>query len=512
MPDIRSALISVSDKSGLPELVACLAEAGTRIFSTGGTAKAIRECGAPVREISDHTGEEEILDGRVKTLHPKVFGGVLADLGREEHRRTLAAKGIEPFGLVVVNFYPFASAVARNEPVGQAIEKIDIGGPSLVRAAAKNHAHVAVLADPADYPDFVRHLGENGGKVSPAFALRLAAKAFAMTGRYDAMIAAHLGTGEKDAGFPSVVDLRLEKAGDLRYGENPHQAAAIYRDGKEEARVAHLSGPALSYNNHLDLDAAWECASSFPSGACCCVIVKHGSPCGVAAGKTPGESFGRAREADPESAFGGVVATGAEVDGEMAREVASGFFELLCAPGFSDDALEVLRGKQSLRVVRTDPGPSQDWQLRSVVGGLLAQERDRPRVSEGDLRRVGAKEPAEGETADLLFAWRVAKHAKSNAVVIARDRCTLGIGAGQTSRVESARIACARAAAHGGAKGAVAASDGFLPFPDTLSVLADAGVVALVQPGGSKRDAEVVAEADRRGVAMMHTGVRHFRH
>ncbi len=512
MPDIRSALVSVSDKSGLPELVACLAAAGVRILSTGGTAKAIRECGVPVREISDHTGEEEILGGRVKTLHPKVFGGILADLGRGEHRETLAAKGIEPIGLVAVNFYPFASAVARNEPVEEAIEKIDVGGPSLVRAAAKNHAHVAVLADPADYPDFVRHLGENCGKVSPGFARRLAAKAFAMTGRYDAMIAAHLGSGEKGAGFPPAVDLHLEKAGDLRYGENPHQAAAIYRDGRGEARATHLSGPALSYNNHLDLDAAWECASAFPPGECCCVIVKHGSPCGVAIGTAPGEAFRRAREADPESAFGGVIATGAEVDGGMAREIASGFFELLCAPAFSGDALEILRERQSLRVVRTDPSPFQAWQLRSVVGGLLAQERDRPRVSEGDLRRAGAKEPTAGEIADLLFAWQVAKHAKSNAIVIARDRCTLGIGAGQTSRVESARIACARAATHGGAKGAVAASDGFLPFPDTLSVLADAGVVALVQPGGSKRDAEVVAEADRRGMAMMHTGVRHFRH
>lgn len=513
MPGIRSALVSVSDKTGLAALAAGLAGRGIEIYSTGGTAAFIRESGTAVREVSDYTGAEEILGGRVKTLHPKVFAGILADLGRDGHRRTLEEKGIVPFELVVVNFYPFAEAVAADAGIAEAVEKIDIGGPSMVRAAAKNHAHVAVLTDPADYPGFVAHLDENGGKVDPGYSRLLAGKAFALTGRYDAMIADRLGREAGEDGFPAQIDLCLEKLDDLRYGENPHQGAAIYRTGEEPGRVSALSGPALSYNNHLDLDAAWECVSSVRAeGRCCCAIVKHGSPCGVAVAPAPKDAFERARDADSQSAFGGVIAIGTTVDAEAASAVASGFFEALCAPGYSEEALEILGAKAGLRVIRVAPGRGGGRQLRTALGGVLAQERDSDRVAETDLKAAGAKAPTPRETEDLLFAWQVAMHAKSNAVVIARDRRTLGIGAGQTSRVESARIACAKAEQLGGAKGAVAASDGFLPFPDTLSVLADAGVTALAQPGGSKKDGDVADEADRRGIAMLLTGVRHFRH
>ncbi len=512
MAEVKTALVSVSDKARLPELLECLTQRKVRIFSTGGTARHIREYGHEVHEIADYTGEEEILGGRVKTLHPKVFAGILADVGNEEHDRVLHERGVSFFDLVVVNFYSFNEAASAGLDLDAAIEKIDIGGPSMVRAAAKNHRHVAVLTDPRDYGPFVRHLEENDGSVLPAYSRSLALKAFALTGRYDAMIASYFShqiNGEN--AYPETINRGMSRLATLRYGENPHQQAAIYSVDGTEPSLKQLAGAGLSYNNHLDLDAAWKCVSTIKP-SCCAAIFKHGNPCGAAARPSLCDAFQCALNADPLSAFGGVIALNSQVDIETAEAISTGFYELVTAPGYSPEALAKLCEKKNPRVIKISPSEMPTKEFRSVVGGILVQEPDRLQLSEDDLVQFSSRAPSKDELTDLMFAWHIAKHVKSNAVVVVRNLQTVGVGAGQMSRVDSARIACAKATSLGKATGAVAASDGFLPFSDTLEVLSDAGVTALIQPGGSRKDKEIRIAADESNMAMMMTGVRHFLH
>jgi len=486
-----------------------LAGRGVEIISTGGTAAHIREHGIKVTDVSERTGEREMLDGRVKTLHPAVFGGILANRSSAEHMSAIRERGIGLIDLVVVNFYPFEEAVEENLPVEDAIEKIDIGGPSMVRAAAKNHEHTVVLVDPEDYEEFLALFDEGGGQIPTERSREFARKAFALTARYDAMIAGYLGPRHLDA-LPETLELSMERGEKLRYGENPHQSGVLYVEDSE-GTVSKLSGPDLSYNNHLDMDAAWACVNSM-SGAARAAIFKHGNPCGACSRKEPVEAFRGARDADPQSAFGGVVAFAGKVDAATAQEVAGDFYELICAAEFSEQALEILAKKERIRVVEIPPWERQWMSFRSVIAGVLMQDADVGGAGKISLEYATTKRPTDAETEDLKFAWMIAKHVKSNAVVLARDRQTAGIGAGQMSRIDSAKIACSKATANGRAQGAVAASDGFLPFPDTVEVLAEAGVTALIQPGGSKRDPEVTEAAERAGIAMVLTGVRHFLH
>jgi phosphoribosylaminoimidazolecarboxamide formyltransferase/IMP cyclohydrolase len=521
------ALISVSDKTGIVEFARALHALGIRLVSTGGTAALLSGQGLPVTEVAQLTGFPEMLDGRVKTLHPKVHGALLARRELPEHMAALQAHGIAPIDLLVVNLYPFEDTVARPGcTLEDAIENIDIGGPAMVRSAAKNWKDVAVLTDASQYPAVLAQL-KNDGKLSDKTRFALAVAAFNRISSYDAAISDYLSGIQEDGGrclFSGQANGRFVKLQDLRYGENPHQQAAFYRDlypaPGSLVSATQLQGKELSYNNIADADAAWECVKSFRDPAC--VIVKHANPCGVATGAHPLEAYGKAFKTDPTSAFGGIIAFNTMVRGPAAHEVCKQFVEVLIAPEFSEDALQVFKAKPNVRVLKIalPPGGAADWDrgrnaidVKRVGSGLLMQTADNRELTLGELKVVTKKQPTPGQLQDLLFAWTVAKYVKSNAIVFCKDGMTMGVGAGQMSRLDSARIAGIKAE-HAGLslKDTVVASDAFFPFRDGLDVVADAGATCVIQPGGSMRDAEVIAAADERGVAMVFSGVRHFRH
>ncbi|MCC6195108.1 MAG: bifunctional phosphoribosylaminoimidazolecarboxamide formyltransferase/IMP cyclohydrolase [Burkholderiales bacterium] len=518
---IQQALLSVSDKAGLVPFAKGLAARGVRLLSTGGTAKALADAGLAVTDVGTYTGFPEMLDGRVKTLHPKVHAGILARRELPAHAAALREHAIPTIDLVVVNLYPFRQTVARPGcTLEDAIENIDIGGPSMVRAAAKNWPHVGVVVDPADYPAILDELAQGGGALSDATRFRLMRKAFAHTASYDGAIANWLTARDHQgnvSAWPDELHFAGVKVQDMRYGENPHQSAAFYRDPTPApgsiATYRQLQGKELSYNNVADSDAAWECAKTFAEPAC--VIVKHANPCGVAVADSPLEAYRRAFATDPTSAFGGIIAFNRPVDGATVEAVAAQFLEVLIAPSYTADALAAMAKKVNVRVLEVPlAGAAPNaFDLKRVGGGLLVQSPDDANVRAADLRVVTQRVPAAAEIRDLMFVWRVAKFVKSNAIVYGRDGRTLGIGAGQMSRVDSTRIAAHKAAAAGlSLAGSAVASDAFFPFRDGLDVVADNGATAVIQPGGSMRDAEVIAAADERGLAMVFTGVRHFRH
>jgi phosphoribosylaminoimidazolecarboxamide formyltransferase/IMP cyclohydrolase len=515
---IRRALVSVHDKTGLVELAEALDDAGVQIVSTGSTAAKIAEAGIPVTEVAQLTGFPECLDGRVKTLHPRVHAGILADLRLDEHHLQLESLGIEPFQLVVVNLYPFQATVSSGAGPQECIEQIDIGGPSMVRGAAKNHANVAVVTSPQAYPQVLEAVRGDGFTL--AQRARLAAEAFVHTATYDIAVASWLGNAvartDEGSGFPAWAGAAWQRQSVLRYGENPHQRAALYTDAYFRGGLAaaeQLHGKEMSYNNYVDTDAARRAAYDFLEPAV--AIIKHANPCGIAVGRDIAQAHARAHETDPVSAYGGVIAANRPVTAAMAAQVAEVFTEVIVAPGFDADALEVLRAKKSLRILRADPVPhGPGVEARPISGGLLMQTRDRVDAPGDDPRRwtLACGEPADEATlTDLAFAWRACRSAKSNAILLARDGAAVGIGMGQVNRVDSARLAVARAGEER-ARGAVAASDAFFPFPDGLEVLIAGGVRAVVQPGGSVRDAEVIAAAQAAGVTMYLTGTRHFLH
>jgi phosphoribosylaminoimidazolecarboxamide formyltransferase/IMP cyclohydrolase len=516
---MKTALISVSDKSGVVAFAGELWHLGYRILSTGGTARLLAEAGIGVTEVARHTGFPEILDGRVKTLHPRIHAGLLARQDQPEHMGALTQHGIDPIDILVVNLYPFEQTIAREDcTFEQAIEHIDVGGPAMLRAAAKNHGSVTVVVDPADYALVLEELHSHG-RVGSATRFGLAKKVFAHTARYDGAISTYLSALDANGSpqaFPGTLTRQWVKAQDLRYGENPHQQAALYLEHAPAAGLLgtyrQLQGKALSYNNLADADAAWECVRGFDADAC--VIVKHANPCGVAVGSTPALAYELALRTDPTSAFGGIVAFNRTVDGACAAAVARVFVEVVIAPAFDAAALEVFAAKPNVRLLQIAAGAGRnDLQLQRIGGGLLVQTPDVRQVDPAELRVVTRRAPAPAELADLSFAWRVAKYVKSNAIVFARGGATLAVGAGQMSRLDSARIAGIKArAAQLDLAGSAVASDAFFPFRDGLDVVADAGATTVIQPGGSVRDAEVIAAADERGLAMVFTGVRHFRH
>jgi len=522
---VRRALISLSDKTGLDILAAGLAKAGVELVSTGGTAKALRDLGHEVRDVSELTGFPEMMDGRVKTLHPMVHGGLLAVRDNPDHVAAMDAHGISAIDLAVVNLYPFEATVAGGADRDTIIENIDIGGPSMVRSAAKNHAHVAIVTDPADYPELLAQLDQGG--TTSAFRRRLAAKAFARTAAYDSMIASWFSFADLGEAYPASRFIVGTKGQDLRYGENPHQKAALYlpmgpaTPGVAQAR--QVQGKELSYNNLNDANAAIELLAEFRDGPPTVVIVKHANPCGVATGESLVEAWASALECDSVSAFGGIVAVNRPLDGPTAQAICAIFTEVVVAPDADNDAKAAFAAKKNLRLLLTGalPDPARGGQSVAVIaGGLLIQDRDNGRVTREQLRLVTKRAPTEHEMSDCLFAWTVAKHVKSNAIVYAKDGVTAGIGAGQMNRRDSARIAAikAREAAelYGWSEprtvGSAVASDAFFPFADGLLTAAEAGATAVIQPGGSIRDDEVIAAADEAGLAMVFTGMRHFRH
>jgi phosphoribosylaminoimidazolecarboxamide formyltransferase/IMP cyclohydrolase len=526
---VTQALISVSDKHGAVDFARALAALGVKLLSTGGTAKLLRDAGLSVTDVSDYTGFPEMLDGRVKTLHPKVHGGILGIRDSAEHAATMAAHGIAPIDLVVVNLYPFQQTVARKDcALADAIENIDIGGPTMVRAAAKNHGNeaggVGVITDPEDYAPVIEELKVNNGALSYRTRFSLAKKAFTHTARYDGAIAnwlTSLDAEDKPATFPERLQLAFDKVDTMRYGENPHQSAAFYREPQPVpgsiAAYTQLQGKELSYNNIADADAAWECVKAFDTGhaTAACVIVKHANPCGVAIAASAEEAYRKAFKTDPTSAFGGIIAFNCTLDKATAEAVAGQFAEVIIAPEITAEARQVFAAKQNLRVLAVPLGqaPGSVLDFKRVGGGLLVQTADNARIAEADIKVVTKRAPSPQEMADLLFAWRVAKYVKSNAIVYCKDAMTVGVGAGQMSRVDSARIAAIKAENNGlTVAGSVVASDAFFPFRDGLDVLAKAGATAVIQPGGSVRDAEVIAAADEQNVAMVFTGFRHFRH
>lgn len=517
---IRYALLSVSDKTGLAEFARVLHDFGNTLVSTGGTAEALRKEGLPVVDVAELTGSPEILDGRVKTLHPHVYAGLLARPGDHRHAETLLRLGVAPIDFLVVNLYPFEKAVAANAPFDQCIEAIDIGGPAMIRAAAKNHESVAVVVDPADYAALGDELRRNAGALGRDARKRLAAKAFARTAAYDAAISNwFLADGREEMpDYFAVGGKRLMK---LRYGENPHQLAAFYSTGERPHGVAALQqiqGKELSYNNIADTDAALQCVGEFQDRAAC-VIVKHANPCGVALAGTPVEAYRRALACDPMSAFGGIVALNRPLDGKAAEEIVKIFTEVIAAPDATKEARSVLAGKHGLRLLLAPALCDKSFSVRSVGGGMLVQSRDNAALTPAGLRVVTKRQPSAAEVDDLIFAFTVAKHVKSNAIVYVKNLATVGIGAGQMSRLDASRIAAQKAADAArlcaGASltaGSVVASDAFFPFADGLLAAVEAGATAVIQPGGSVRDAEVIAAADSAGVAMVFTGIRHFRH
>ena len=519
---VTRALLSVSDKRGIVDFALALAQRGVALLSTGGTAQAIHAAGIAVTDVGTYTGFPEMLDGRVKTLHPRVHGGILARRDVAAHRDALAAHGIAPIDLVAVNLYPFRETVAKGGvTLDDAIENIDIGGPAMVRSAAKNWAHVGVVVDPSDYAALIEELDANAGALRDATRFRLAQKAFAHTAAYDGAIANWLTARGPDGaatGLPASFRYAGERVQSLRYGENPHQSAAFYRDESAPpgsiATFRQLQGKELSYNNIADADAAWECVKSFDAPAC--VIVKHANPCGAAVAPTTLQAYASAFATDPTSAFGGIIAFNRPVDAETVEAVAAQFLEVLIAPGYTDAARKAIERKVNVRVLEIPPHsgdtPAQ-LDFKRVGGGLLVQTADVHVTLASGLKVVTKRAPTPQQVDDLLFAWRVAKFVKSNAIVFCANGRTLGIGAGQMSRVDSTRIAAIKAQnAQLSLAGSVAASDAFFPFRDGLDVVADNGAAAVIQPGGSVRDDEVIAAANERGVAMMFTGVRHFRH
>ena len=526
LPRITRALISVSDKTGLVDFARALSAMGVELLSTGGTAKAIHDAGIPVKDVAEHTGFPEMMDGRLKTLHPKVHGGLLAVRGDADHEASARAHGIAPIDLLVVNLYPFEATVAKGAPYEDCVENIDIGGPAMIRAAAKNHAGVAVVVEAEDYAAVIAEMQANGGATTLDLRKRLAAKAYARTASYDAAISAWFArTLGQDA--PQRVTIAGKLAQELRYGENPHQKAAFYVTGEVRNGVATArqhQGKELSYNNLNDTDAAFELVSEFdPAKAAAVAIIKHANPCGVATGASPIEAYRRALACDPVSAFGGIIAVNRPLDAETAREISGIFTEVVIAPEASEEARAVFAAKKNLRLLTTgglaDPRAG-GLTFRSLAGGFLVQSRDNAVVEDMALKVVTKRQPTAQELADLMFAFKVAKHVKSNAIVYVKQGATVGIGAGQMSRVDSSRIAAWKSqeaaknagAAESWAKGSVVASDAFFPFADGLLAAAEAGATAVIQPGGSMRDAEVIAAADEKGLAMVFTGHRHFRH
>jgi phosphoribosylaminoimidazolecarboxamide formyltransferase/IMP cyclohydrolase len=519
MTKIRQTLISVSDKTGLVEFAQALAGLGIKILSTGGTAKLLAKSGVAAIEVSVHTGFPEMLDGRVKTLHPKIHGGILARRDSREHMAAIRAADIEPIDLIVVNLYPFQATVADPDcRLEDAVENIDIGGPAMIRAAAKNYGSVAVVVDPADYALVLGQI-RSDGEVSEATRFALAKKVFAHSAAYDGAIANYLFSLDASNArqpYPEVLNLQLTKLQDLRYGENPHQSAAFYRDSRPVegglARYRQLQGKALSFNNIGDSDAAWECVKTFADPAC--VIVKHANPCGVATAENLLSAYSKALSTDPTSAFGGIIAFNRAIDRATAEEVGKQFAEVIIAPRVEPEAKQAFAAKANLRVLEVPIAhAAMAYDFKRVGGGLLVQTPDSKDVSPAEFRVVTKAVPADGQLRDLMFAWRVAKFVKSNAIVFCKDTMTLGVGAGQMSRVDSARMASIKAANAGlSLAGSCAASDAFFPFRDGLDVVIDAGATAVIQPGGSLRDDEVIGAADERGIAMVFTGTRHFRH
>ncbi len=521
MAAIRRALISVSDKTGIIDFARELQGFGVEILSTGGTAALLRKEGLAVKDVSEYTGFPEMLDGRVKTLHPKVHGGLLGLRANPEHVAKMKEHGIEPIDMVVVNLYPFEATVAKPDcTLEDAIENIDIGGPTMLRSAAKNNQDVTVLVDPADYASVLAEMRNSGGAVSPKTNFRLAVKVYQRTAAYDAAISNWLGRrlGEETAAFPDALTLQFKKSQEMRYGENPHQQAAFYIEtGVEEASIAtarQLQGKELSYNNIADTDAALECVKQFDEGPAC-VIVKHANPCGVALGDTLLQAYERAFATDPESAFGGIIAVNGELDEATARAIVERqFVEVIIAPKVSAEAAAAVAAKKNVRLLECGYWSNETaarLDFKRVNGGLLVQDCDL--LLSGELKVVTRRAPTEQEMRDLLFSWRVAKFVKSNAIVYGKDSMTIGVGAGQMSRVNSARIAAIKAE-HAGleVKGSAMASDAFFPFRDGIDNAAAVGVTAVIQPGGSIRDEEVIAAADEHGIAMVFTGMRHFRH
>jgi phosphoribosylaminoimidazolecarboxamide formyltransferase/IMP cyclohydrolase len=535
---IKRALLSVSDKSGLVELGQALAERGVELISTGGTARALREAGLDVLDVADVTGFPEMMDGRVKTLHPKVHGGLLALRDNPEHAAAMEQHAIGAIDLVVVNLYPFEATVAKGAERAEIIENIDIGGPSMVRSAAKNHGFVTILTDPADYADFEAELAANDGATSEAFRIRMAGKAYARTAAYDAAIANWFAFGDafthplgaealQATPFVDTMPLAFKREDTLRYGENPHQQAAIYVPQAVSApgvpQAQQLQGKALSYNNLNDADAALELVAEFAGSDPAVVIVKHANPCGVAQAVSLSEAWAAALQCDSVSAFGGIVAVNTELDGATAEQIAEIFTEVVIAPSVSEEARAIFAKKKNLRLLEcgTLPDPRRGgFAMKTIAGGMLIQSRDSGAVGLSDLKVVTEREPTEQELKDCLFAWTVARHVKSNAIVYAKDGATAGIGAGQMNRRDSARIAAAKAAeaaetfewAEPKTVGSAVASDAFFPFADGLLSAAEAGASAVIQPGGSIRDEEVIAAANEAGLAMVFTGMRHFRH
>jgi phosphoribosylaminoimidazolecarboxamide formyltransferase/IMP cyclohydrolase len=517
---VRRALLSVSDKTGIVEFARELRARGIELLSTGGTANLLVRHGISVKEVAEHTGFPEIMGGRVKTLHPKIHGGLLGRRGVDEE--IMREHGIEPIDLLAVNLYPFAATVARSDcSYDEAVENIDIGGPAMVRAAAKNHASVTVVVDPADYRSLLDELAANQGATNIGMRQQLAAKAFAHTAQYDSMVSAYFtgAIGGEAATFPDDLNLSFRKHLELRYGENPHQQGAFYTDpraiGASVTQALQLQGKELSYNNIADSDTALECVRQFDAPAC--VIVKHANPCGVATGSSIASSYLNAYRTDPTSAFGGIIAFNRQLDAPTARAIVERqFVEVILAPSVSGEARAIVAAKDDVRLLEVgdlSKPVSQLLEYRSVAGGLLVQTRDDASARAEDLRLVTRRAPTAEELEDLLFAWRVAKYVKSNAIVCAKDRATLGVGAGQMSRVVSSKIAAQKATEAGlSLQGASAASDAFFPFRDGLEVIAELGIKSIIQPGGSKRDAEVIVAADEHGIAMVLTGTRHFRH
>ncbi len=536
---IQRAILSVTDKSGLVDFARKLAALNIELISTGGTAKLLRDSGVTVKDISELTGFPEMLDGRVKTLHPKVHGGILHRRQDPKHVAAVAEHGISPIDMVVVNLYAFEkTAVKPGVAFGELIENIDIGGPSMIRSAAKNFHDVAIVTSPADYDSIADELARSGGTLSHETKWRLAQKAFATTAAYDSAIAFTLeqidANGSRSAAvFPSTLRFTFRKNLDLRYGENPHQKAAMYSDGSGVgvANARQLQGKELSFNNIVDLQAAWDLAQEFEEPVC--AIIKHTNPCGTATGKTLVEAYERALECDPVSAFGGVIGVNRPIDGEAAEEMHKLFLEVIAAPGFDEAAKAKFAGKKNLRLVEVEDSWSSDgpgrgaarstgsgqaeasagprkWVLKNISGGMLVQDADIRPLQDADLKVVTQRAPTAEETRAMLFAWKVCKHVKSNAIVYARDGQTVGVGAGQMSRVDAAKLGARKAQLP--LQGTVAASDAFFPFPDGVEEIAKAGATAIIQPGGSQRDPEVIAAADRLGLAMVFTGVRHFRH
>jgi phosphoribosylaminoimidazolecarboxamide formyltransferase / IMP cyclohydrolase len=523
---ISRALLSVSDKSGLTEFARALAGHGIELVSTGGTAKALKDAGLKVTDVAELTGFPEMMDGRLKTLHPKVHGGLLATRNNKDHLAAMEAHGIKPIDLLVVNLYPFEATVAKGAASAECVENIDIGGPAMIRAAAKNHNDVAVVVDSADYGAVLDELKASSGATTLVLRKKLAAKAYARTAVYDAAIANWFADVLRDPA-PDYRAFGGQLAQALRYGENPHQSAAFYRSPIVRAGVAsarQVQGKQLSYNNLNDTDAAYECVAEFdPKRAAACVIVKHANPCGVAEGGDLADAYKKALACDPTSAFGGVVALNRRLDAAAAEAITGIFTEVIIAPDADDEAIRIVGAKKNLRLLLAGslPNPrASGWQFKSVAGGMLVQSRDNATVDDMALKTVTRRGPSETELRDLRFAFRVAKHVKSNTIVYAKDAATVGIGAGQMSRVDAARIAARKAedAARDArlaaplTKGSVVASDAFFPFADGLLVAIEAGATAVIQPGGSMRDDEVIKAADQHGIAMVFTGTRHFRH